>query len=148
MACSLWALRTSGFWFLLAMISASEAPVIALWNFTARRVRFFVTSSCYLKRLLVSQSRNLSCTSEKTLIKSGFYAEACRRDWRLAKGDGSIKTSRTSTMISCCSVAASVMWVMLPSLQNAVQQQHITQTGTVHTNHPQPPQYVFKEMSI
>lgn len=58
MACSLWALRTSGFWFLLAMISASEAPVIALWNFTARRVRFFVTSSCLIKRLLVSQSRN------------------------------------------------------------------------------------------
>lgn len=46
MACSLWALRTSGFWFLLAMISAREAPVMALWNFTARRVRFFVTSSC------------------------------------------------------------------------------------------------------
>lgn len=45
MACSLWALRTSGFWFLLAMISASDAPVMALWNFTARRVRFFVTSS-------------------------------------------------------------------------------------------------------
>lgn len=46
MACSLWALRTSGFWFLLAMISAKEAPVMALWNFTARRVRFFATSSC------------------------------------------------------------------------------------------------------
>lgn len=52
MACSLWALRTSGFWFLLAMISAREAPVIALWNFTARRVRFFVTSSCLIKRLI------------------------------------------------------------------------------------------------
>lgn len=46
MACSLWALRTSGFWFLLAMISAKEAPVMALVNFTARRVRFFATSSC------------------------------------------------------------------------------------------------------
>lgn len=46
MACSLWALRTSGFWFLLAMISAREAPVMALVNFTARRVRFFATSSC------------------------------------------------------------------------------------------------------
>lgn len=52
MACSLWALRTSGFWFLLAMISAREAPVIALWNFTARRVRFFVTSSCLIKRFI------------------------------------------------------------------------------------------------
>lgn len=50
MACSLWALRTSGFWFLLAMISAREAPVMALVNFTARRVRFFATSSCYKKK--------------------------------------------------------------------------------------------------
>lgn len=41
-------------------------------------------------------------------------------------------------MNSCCSLAADVVWVMLPSLQNAVQQPHMTQTVTVHTIHPQP----------
>ena len=40
------ALRASGFWFLLAMISASEAPPMALWCLAVRRVLFLVTSSC------------------------------------------------------------------------------------------------------
>lgn len=91
--------------------------------------------------LWANQEIVLCSTSEYTLIKLGFYAEACRSNWRLAKGDGS-KTSRTSTMISCCSVAVSVVWAMMPSLQYAVQQQHMTQTDTVHAIHPQPNQYV------
>ena len=45
MACSLWALRTSGFWFLFAMISVIVAPVIALWNFVVLRVLFLFISS-------------------------------------------------------------------------------------------------------
>ena len=47
MACSLWALRTSGFWFLLAMMSVIVAPVIALWNFVVLRDLFFVISSVW-----------------------------------------------------------------------------------------------------
>ena len=46
MACSRWALRTSGFWFLLAKMSVSVAPVMARWNLVVRRVRFLATSSC------------------------------------------------------------------------------------------------------
>ncbi len=45
MACSLWALRTSGFWFLLALICSRETPTIARWNFVARLVLFLDTSS-------------------------------------------------------------------------------------------------------
>ena len=36
---------TSGFWFLLAMMSWRVAPTTARWNFWARRVLFLVTSS-------------------------------------------------------------------------------------------------------
>ena len=49
-ACSRWAFLTSGFWFLLAIISAREAPVMALWNLTARRVLFFWISSYRTER--------------------------------------------------------------------------------------------------
>lgn len=47
MACSRWAFLTSGFWFLLAMMSLRVAPVIALWNFVVLRVLFFVVSSVW-----------------------------------------------------------------------------------------------------
>ena len=45
---------TSGFWFLLAMMSWRVAPTTARWNFWARRVLFLVTSSsspflCFLE---------------------------------------------------------------------------------------------------
>lgn len=63
---------------------------------------------------------------------------ACWRVWRLANGEGSVMTSKASTMISCCSMAAGVEWALLPRLKNTVRQQHITQTNTVHTIHPQP----------
>lgn len=46
-ACSRWAFLTSGFIFLLAMMSVREAPTIALWNFWVRRVRFFACSSSW-----------------------------------------------------------------------------------------------------
>lgn len=90
MACSLWALRTSGFWFLLAMISAREAPVIALWNFTARRVRFFATSSCLIKKKkhICKPNKPLHGLHQINLTNWGFSAEVCRRVWRLAKGGG------------------------------------------------------------
>merc|ERR1719239_633702 len=46
--------RTSGFWFLFAMMSCRVAPTTARWNFWARRVLFLVTSSsrpflCFLR---------------------------------------------------------------------------------------------------
>lgn len=47
MACSLWALRTSGFMFLLAMMSLREAPTIARWNFCVLLVRFLACSSSW-----------------------------------------------------------------------------------------------------
>ena len=46
MACSRCALRTSGFWLRLAMMSPRVAPVMARWNLVVRLVRFFDTSSC------------------------------------------------------------------------------------------------------
>lgn len=79
--------------------------MIALWNFTARRVRFFVTSSCLIKKHTCIRNNKRVPVLHQTAFKLGSYA-ACRRDWRLAKGDGSVKTSRASTMSSCCSVAA------------------------------------------
>lgn len=42
MACSRCALRISGFWLRLAMMSANEAPATALCTLTARRVRLRV----------------------------------------------------------------------------------------------------------
>ena len=40
-----WALRNSGCWLRLAKISFHVTPVIARWNFTVRRVRFFTSCS-------------------------------------------------------------------------------------------------------
>jgi hypothetical protein len=38
------ALRASGRWVLLSLITSSEAPTMARWCLTVRRVRFFATS--------------------------------------------------------------------------------------------------------
>lgn len=46
-ACSLWALRISGFMLRLAKISVREAPTMARWNFCVRLVLFFVCSSSW-----------------------------------------------------------------------------------------------------
>lgn len=61
MACSRWACRTSGFWLRLAKMSLSVAPVIALWNFTVRRVRFFVISS-WIPFLCLRRYSTVQCT--------------------------------------------------------------------------------------
>jgi hypothetical protein len=70
-ACSRWAFLTSGFIFLLAMMSVSEAPTIALWNFCVRRVRFFACSSSWpFLCLRLSQVVKTSCNNEKdTFLK-------------------------------------------------------------------------------
>lgn len=47
-ACSRWAFRTSGFWFLFFMISSRVAPVIARWNFAKRRDFFLVSCSTFM----------------------------------------------------------------------------------------------------
>merc|ERR1719320_1299172 len=44
-ACSLCAFLTSGFWFLLAMISWRVAPTTARWNLVVRLLRFLAVSS-------------------------------------------------------------------------------------------------------
>merc|ERR1719309_208758 len=51
-ACSLCAFLTSGFWFLLAMMSARVAPVTALMNFCVLRVLFLEVSSTMPLRCL------------------------------------------------------------------------------------------------
>lgn len=48
------------------------------------------------------------------------------------------RRQRPVLWISRYSVAAGVEWALLLSLQNTVEQQHVTRTNTVHTIHPQP----------
>lgn len=77
-ACSRWAFLTSGFIFLLAMMSVRDAPTIALWNFWVRRVRFFACSSSWpFLCLRLSQVVKISCNNEndtflKILLLSSF----------------------------------------------------------------------------
>ena len=47
MACSRWAFRTSGFWFLFFMMSSNVAPVIARWNFATLRDFFLISTSTF-----------------------------------------------------------------------------------------------------
>ena len=46
-ACSRWALRTSGFWLRFFMISSRVAPAIARWNLAALWDFFFASSSTW-----------------------------------------------------------------------------------------------------
>lgn len=54
-ACSRWALRTSGFWFLFFMISSRVAPVMARWNLANLRDFFLVSAStCQTKSFIIN----------------------------------------------------------------------------------------------